>query len=84
MDDGQLQQRQAALVSADVVGYSRLIAEDEIGTIRALSACRLGYKDSSVRHQYQKAPQGHPYRQCISAPLALPLCLAISGPRTTL
>ena len=40
MDDGQLERRLAALVSADVVGYSRLIAEDEIGTIRALSASR--------------------------------------------
>ena len=28
------------MVSADVVGYSRLIADDEIGTIRALTACR--------------------------------------------
>ncbi len=40
MDGGQLERHQAALVSADVVGYSRLIAEDEIGTIRALSASR--------------------------------------------
>ena len=30
----------AALISADVVGYSRLMAEDEIATIRALTTCR--------------------------------------------
>lgn len=27
-------------MSADVVGYSRLMADDEIGTIRALTTCR--------------------------------------------
>ena len=30
----------AALISADVVGYSRLMADDEIGTIRTLTICR--------------------------------------------
>jgi len=30
----------AAVLSADVVGYSRLMAEDEVATIRMLSACR--------------------------------------------
>ena len=40
MNSEQYQRHLAALVSADVVGYSRLIAEDEIGTIRALTASR--------------------------------------------
>ncbi len=30
----------AAILSADVVGYSRLMAEDEVATIRTLSAYR--------------------------------------------
>jgi len=30
----------AAILSADVVGYSRLMAEDEAGTIRTLSTYR--------------------------------------------
>jgi adenylate cyclase len=40
MNDGQFSRHLAALISADVVGYSRLMADDEIGTIRALTACR--------------------------------------------
>lgn len=40
MNNGPFRRYLAALVSADVVGYSRLIAEDEIGTIRALTVCR--------------------------------------------
>ncbi len=30
----------AAILSADVVGYSRLMADDEVATIRTLAACR--------------------------------------------
>jgi adenylate cyclase len=40
MNDGQFRRHLAALLSADVVGYSRLMADDEIGTIRALTTCR--------------------------------------------
>jgi adenylate cyclase len=32
--------RLAALLSADVVGYSRLMAADEVATLRAVTACR--------------------------------------------
>jgi TolB-like protein/tetratricopeptide (TPR) repeat protein len=35
-----IKHRLAALLSADVVGYSRLMAEDEVATIRTLSAYR--------------------------------------------
>jgi adenylate cyclase len=34
------ERRLAAILSADAVGYSRLMAEDEAGTIRTLSAYR--------------------------------------------
>lgn len=40
MNDTTLSRHLSALISADVVGYSRLMADDEIGTIRALTACR--------------------------------------------
>lgn len=40
MNNGQFNRHLAALMSADVVGYSRLMADDEIGTIRALTSCR--------------------------------------------
>jgi adenylate cyclase len=40
MTEGDIKHRLAALLSADVVGYSRLMAQDEVATIRTLSACR--------------------------------------------
>jgi hypothetical protein len=48
----------AAILSADVKGYSRLMGEDEVGTIRTLNADfakTLPYKD----HKDQKAVK-HP------------------------
>jgi class 3 adenylate cyclase len=38
MTEGELKHRLAAILSADVVGYSRLMAEDEVVTVRTLSA----------------------------------------------
>ena len=40
--------RLAAIVSADVVGYSRLIGEDEAGTLEALRAHRAGLIDPLI------------------------------------
>lgn len=40
MDNRNYKHRLAALLSADVVGYSRLMVEDELGTIRTLTAYR--------------------------------------------
>lgn len=40
MNEKKYRRRLAALLSADVVGYSRLMADDEIATVRALTACR--------------------------------------------
>ncbi len=40
MSENQLLRRLAALISADVVGYSRLMADDEFATVRSLTACR--------------------------------------------
>jgi len=40
MAETALTHRLAALLSADVVGYSRLMAEDELATVRTLNICR--------------------------------------------
>jgi TolB-like protein/class 3 adenylate cyclase len=40
MTKDRIKHRLAALLSADVVGYSRLMAQDEVATIRTLSAYR--------------------------------------------
>ena len=40
MSPDAVQRKLAALVSADVVGYSRLMAADEEGTVRRLRAYR--------------------------------------------
>jgi adenylate cyclase len=40
MKERALQRRLAALISADVFGYSRLMADDELATVRSLTACR--------------------------------------------
>ena len=40
MSSEKFRRHLAALMSADVVGYSCLMADDEIGTIRALTTCR--------------------------------------------
>ncbi|MCZ6713489.1 MAG: adenylate/guanylate cyclase domain-containing protein [Deltaproteobacteria bacterium] len=40
MDPDAVERKLAAILSADVVGYSRLMAEDEAATIRTLTAYR--------------------------------------------
>ena len=45
MDNQNFKHRLAALLSADVAGYSRLMAEDELATIRTLSAYRAEMTD---------------------------------------
>jgi class 3 adenylate cyclase len=37
VDPGGIERRLAALLSADVVGYRRLMAEDEAATVRTLT-----------------------------------------------
>ncbi|MFP6741970.1 MAG: adenylate/guanylate cyclase domain-containing protein [Alphaproteobacteria bacterium] len=46
-----MERRLAAILSADVVGYSRLMGEDEIGTLSALKAHRAEFIDPEIaRH----------------------------------
>ncbi len=40
MAESDLKPRHAALLSADVAGYSRLMAKDELATVRTLAICR--------------------------------------------
>ena len=40
MSEESIKHKLAAILSADVVGYSRLMTEDEVATIRMLAACR--------------------------------------------
>jgi len=42
MSTSGTQRRLAAVLAADVVGYSRLMGQDEAGTLAALKALRTG------------------------------------------
>lgn len=44
-----MERRLAAILAADVVGYSRLMSEDEEGTLARLKACREGVIDPAVQ-----------------------------------
>lgn len=51
MSSGNLKHRLAAILSADVAGYSRLLAEDELGTIPTFIekfAATQPYKDAQT------------------------------------
>ncbi len=41
MAEERTERRLAAILAADVVGYSRLMGEDEAGTLERLKAARL-------------------------------------------
>lgn len=48
MNEKPVERRLAAILAADVVGYSRLMGSDEIGTLRALKACRKELIDPEI------------------------------------
>jgi adenylate cyclase len=48
MAEERLQRRLAAILSADVVGYSRLMGLDEAGTLSRLNALRRGIIDPTI------------------------------------
>ncbi|WP_164924070.1 adenylate/guanylate cyclase domain-containing protein [Sinorhizobium fredii] len=43
-----MERRLTAILSADVVGYSRLMGEDEVGTLARLKACRRELVDPAI------------------------------------
>jgi len=47
----RVERKLAAIFSADVAGYSRLMSEDEVATIRTLTAYRTAMTDLIRRHQ---------------------------------
>ena len=51
MSDTGLKQRLAAILAADVAGYSRLMAADERGTVAALDTARKVFKAQIESHQ---------------------------------
>jgi adenylate cyclase len=48
MKEKPVERRLAAILAADVVGYSRLMGVDEVGTLRALQACRKELIDPEI------------------------------------
>ncbi|HEV8677864.1 MAG TPA: adenylate/guanylate cyclase domain-containing protein, partial [Stellaceae bacterium] len=48
MSEAPVERRLAAILAADVVGYSRLMGADELGTLRALRACRRELVDPAI------------------------------------
>jgi adenylate cyclase len=52
MAEERVKRRLAAILAADVVGYSRLMGEDEVGTLAALKAHREALIDPQIaEHQ---------------------------------
>jgi TolB-like protein len=52
MSKERAQRRLAAILAADVVGYSRLLERDEAGTLSALKACRRDIVNPLVAEHY--------------------------------
>jgi adenylate cyclase len=46
--EAPVERRLAAILAADVVGYSRLMGADEVGTLRGLQACRRELIDPAI------------------------------------
>ena len=59
MADERLQRRLAAILSADVVGYSRLMGIDEAGTLARLKAMRRDLSRSADRGPFRPDVQAH-------------------------
>src|SRR6185436_16478902 len=43
-----MERRLSAILAADVVGYSRLMGEDEVGTLSRLQSCRRELVDPAI------------------------------------
>ena len=52
MNDGRTQRRLAAILAADVVGYSRLVRRDEEGTLAALKSLRSDLIDPKIAEHH--------------------------------
>ncbi len=54
MAEERLQRRLAAILSADVVGYSRLMGLDEAGTLSRLNALRRELIDPTIAASFRR------------------------------
>ena len=59
MAEERTQRRLAAVLAADVVGYSRLMEQDETGTLTVLKARRKEVLEPLVAHHRGPHLQGH-------------------------
>src|SRR4030095_11610697 len=50
--DYRMERRLTAILAADVVGYSRLMGADEVGTLQRLKACRRELVDPSIAEHH--------------------------------
>ena len=48
-----MERRLAAILAADVVAYSRLMGQDEAGTLQALKAVRAEVIDPKIAERFQ-------------------------------
>ena len=62
------QRRLAAIVSADVAGYSRLMGRDESGTLAALKAIRQEVVDPAIASARRAHRQDHRRRAAAGVP----------------
>ena len=59
--------RLAAILAADVAGYSRLMGADEEGTLAALRAIRRELADPKIKERWFVVPQILAVRECWTA-----------------
>ena len=80
-----MERRLAAILAADVVGYSRLMGADEAATLAALNAHRKELVDAKIAEQHNErddpgASQSEPHLRQDNAPHgAQPPCAADRG-----
>jgi len=65
---GRLQRRMAAILAADVVGYSRLMGKDEEGTLATLTMYRQAIDGLIARHDMQPLLRSRWRSQPVSVP----------------
>src|SRR5580700_11924587 len=54
MSEGRVERRLAAILAVDVAGYSRLMGEDEEGTLAALRAVRRELSDPKIAEHRER------------------------------
>ncbi len=59
MAEERVRRRLAAILAADVVGYSRLIGEDEIGTLERLKRLRAEFQHPKTEEHRGRSQRRH-------------------------